>query len=372
MSLDDPETIRRFISHIKGKPERSNLTSPPSTQHNKTVNEHGPKHATSDNKHVDEDNKSKGAVNSPHAHPASQKQDQDQDQDHWTSPETQPKPSPQISGLKAPHNTPKTATSSPRLLAANTHNEDIAETISDCVNTMHGRPPLSECIWAPGSARYKPSMLSEARSSAVLTPIRAVEPNPAINDTFDRMSFKAAESDNKVDGNLIGDHITRSLFSKAPPSENKVDEVQAKPEATSHGDFEPPTHTETATEQNEAPSALKAYVPPHLRATRSSSQQSDSSTRVPVAVKDATKGAAPKLITGPVSAKPLKGESEGEDLERMTVFRTWPKQEERSRPGMFPQFFPSSAATRLLTHTQRPRYGRLSSKISLVARPLPS
>lgn len=404
-TMDDPDTIRRFISQINGQREHSNImtvTSQPTTQH---------------------DQLARTPLRTTLA---------DQEHEHLTSPEAHPKPSPHISGLKAPQNTPKTAASSPRLAAASTLNQDVAEALSDYVNTMDGRP-LSESMWAPGSTRYKPSMLSEARYTSLLTPIKAVQPNPAINDTFDRMSFKAADPNHKVGENLIGDRITQSLFSKTPPSfvnkfslladnvrADKVDGVQAKPETASDEDFEPPdtikevryktdgaskkdvetpAHTDTVEKESDAPSTSKAYVPPHLRATRASSQKSDSSTRVPAqnlsessppesspappfsvpnpasseftvkaetnppspeglspdvksknadpdlgkdAVRAATNGVELKVITGPAGVKPPKGASEGEDLEHKTFFNAWPKLEERGKPGMFPPMLPSN------------------------------
>ena len=191
--MDDPDNIRRFISQIKAQREHSSLataTSQPIPQQDQ------------------------GAITPPRTDPV------DHDHGHRTSPEEVPKPSPYLGGLKAPHNSPnspKTAASSPRLTVGNTHNEDVAEALSDYVNTLDGLP-LSESMWAPGSAAYKSSRLSGGRSTRALTPIKAVEPNPAVNDTFDRMSFKAADPDYKVGKNLIGDHITSSLFTNAPPS----------------------------------------------------------------------------------------------------------------------------------------------------------
>ena len=180
-------------------------------------------------------------------------------QNHLTSPEPHPKPSPHISGLRAPNNTPKTAASSPFLAAVITHNEDVADALGDYVNNMEGRP-LSESMWAPGygSARHKPTVLSGNRSAQVLTPIKAVDHNPSINDTFDRMSFKVADPNHKVDENLIGDRVTQSLFSKTPPlfvnkssvlpdqvHGDEVNHVQAKLEAASDEHLEPSAHTDT-------------------------------------------------------------------------------------------------------------------------------
>ena len=317
MAYDDADSLRRFISQMKGQRENSNLTtvsSSPTTQHDQIGDGHDlslDTH-TPDRERISKHDESEEAKIPPRATVTSQ------DHDHMTSPEAHPKPSPRISGLTAPHNTPKTAASSPRLTAADLHNQDVADAFSDYVNNMNGRP-LSESIWAPGSARQKPSMLSGARTAKVLTPIKAVESNPAINDTFKRMSFKAADPDDTVGENLIGDRVTLSMFSKVPPSyvNNKFtlladkvgkDEgviVQATPQASSDEDFETsspidtdkklqsknieankkdfdtPALTNTVKKENDPPSISKSYLPPHLRATQGSSKKSVSSTRAP-------------------------------------------------------------------------------------------
>ena len=332
MALDDADSIKLFISRMNS----TTLTSPPTTTtttlHDQVANGHidtaHTDNVIDDTKHITENqyNQSEGAKTPPRPKLAVQ--------NHLTSPEPHPKPSPHISGLKAPQNTPKTAASSPRLAAANTHDEDVAEALSDYVNNMDGRP-LSDSIWAPGSARHKSSVLSGNRSTRVLTPIKAVDHNPSINDTFDRMSFKAADPDDKVE-NLIGDHVTQFLFSKAPPlffnkfavlpdqvHGDKANDVHAKTEAASDEDLGPSAHTDTTKKvqseidgaskdnfetaytdtveefsakadsasgedlpnsaqtdrikkENDVPSASKAYVPPHLRG---SSQKPDSGTQ---------------------------------------------------------------------------------------------
>ncbi|KAF6224921.1 hypothetical protein HO133_010115 [Letharia lupina] len=396
MALDDAESLRRFISQMKGQPTQHDQPDQP----DQLANGHGPSADTvADGKHISEGNKSQGedAKTAPHARVAAQ------NHSDQTSPDPHPKPSPHISGLTAPYNTPKTAASSPRLPAVNNHNQDVADAFSDYVNNMHGRP-LSESMWAPPSARYKPSMPRGAPATKVLTSINAIEPNPAMNDTFHRMSFKAADPNHKVGENLIGDHVTQSLFSKTSPSsvnkssllvekipEDKVDDVLVKPEAASDEAFESPAHTDVVEKENDAHSTSKAYLPPHLRTVRDSSQKSDFSTRVPAqkadefspskssptapssdqnpapsestveaettapcpgglspdvtskaadsntvkdAVRAATTGVEPQVITGPVGAKPLKGASESENLEHKTFFNAWPELEERSKPGV--------------------------------------
>lgn len=375
MVLDDAESIRRFISQIEGQLGRAHLnpvTPPPTTQNDLPANEDGPPIGTADNKHADKYYKSDGAKTPPGATVA------DQVNCHLISPEAHPKPSPHISGLKAPFNTPKTAASSPRLSAANTHNEDVAEAFSDYVNTLNTRP-LSDSMWAPGSARYKPSILSGARSTNVLTPIKAVEPNPAINDTFDRMSFKVADPDPKTSDSLIGGHVTRRKRTsiEPPPSftnqfsvladktqEGEIDDaVEAKFEKASDEVFETPAQIQAATKaqkspvktdradqegfpdtaptegvgkENDAPSTPKGDLPPHLRAKRIPSQKP-----IKTEAKAATDGNEPKVTPGLAGTKPLKGaESQDEDLEHKAIFTAWPTSEERSRPGMLPPNLP--------------------------------
>ena len=392
MGLDDVDAIRRFISQIKGQADRSDpntVISPPTSQHDGPANEDGPALDTFDSEHTD---KNVGTTTPPNSTISGQ------DNNHLISPEAQPKPSPHFSGLRAPTNTPKTAASSPRLTAANNHNEDVAEAFSDYINRAISRP-LSESMWAPGFARYKPSTLGGARSTNVLTPIKAVEPNPIINDTFDRMSFKAADSNHKISESLIGDHVTQSLSSKPLPSLIKqlpsladmktqgpeVNElVQAKFEKASDGDFKPFAHTETAVnvqssqikadrvskedladsapndgvgKENDAPSTPKANLPPHLWATQVSSQKIiKAETKIPSSgglgpdttgknaypglfkdIQAATDENETKVTTGPASTKPLAASSRGEEnLEHKTIFNAWPKSEERSRSGMLP------------------------------------
>ena len=353
MTLDDADTVQRFIAQMKVQPQHSNLTD---------------------------------------IH------------DHPTSPEPHPTASPHISGLRAPYNTPKTAASSPRLTATEIHNQNVADAFYDYVNAMEGRP-LSESIWAPANARHKPSMPHGARSARVLTPIKAVQPNPDTNETFTRMTFKAADPIDTVGKNLIGDRITQAIFPKAPPSFG----------------FDTPADTDLVKKENEAPATSKAYLPPHLRTTRDSNPMSDSIPRAlaqdtikfsssePSKMKASSdqnlassnlEGFSPEVTSkvskpspikntvrdtitdvkasnevkapvtaGSTGAKPSTDPSSvSEDLEHKTIFRSWPKQEERSRPGMFSHIL---LFQYLLTRKQPPRYARSSSKTSLVAPPLP-
>ena len=247
-------------------------------------------------------------------------------------------------------------------------------------------------MWAPGSAGYKSSRLSGGHSTRALTPVKAVEPNPAINDTFDRMSFKAADPDYKIGKNLIGDHNTKHLFSNAQPSfvnkfsfledkilDGKVEGVQAKSEASeeepepaahfdsvgkvqsgtdgaSKKDLETQADADTITERdNDAPLTSKPNVAPHLRAMRASSQKSGSSTRVPAPKTSERQpsepsqtpqfsvpsppviGAEAMVTVHPAGAQALKDKSVNEDLEHKTFFKEWPKLEARDKPGIVAQ-----------------------------------
>ena len=418
--MDDANTIRRFVMQIKGQSGQSDLntlTSPPTSQHDRPADEQGSKIDSVGSKLTDEDDKFHSATTPPHATVA------DQDDYHLASPEAQPKPSPHVSGLRAPYNTPKTAASSPRLAAANTHNQDVADAFTEYVNTVNSRP-LSESMWAPGSARYKPSTLSAARSTNVLTPIKAVELNPALNDTFDRMSFKAADPNHKIGQNLVGDRVTRHEISKPPPSlanrssvlgdKPNEDVVQAKLEKASDESLESLAHTETVAKvqkvqvepdrlsksdladtlstegvgkENAVPSTQKASLPPHLRATRISSQKPikaetgmprseglgpDVATKFadPGSIKDVVRATKtedkPRVTTGSGGTKPLADPlTENENLEHKAIFTAWPTSEERSRPSKFPR---DLAVQWLLTQKQPPRYARSSSKTCLVTR----
>ena len=144
MALDDADNVRHFISQMKGQSQKSKLTevTPPSTP----LHNQGGYPSNVD---------TEGAKTPPpttfHG----------QDPDH-------PKPSPDISGLTAPQNTPKTLAWSPFPTAIDLHNQHVADAFSDYVNALIGRP-LSESIWAPGSARRKPSMLSGKSSGTYIS-----------------------------------------------------------------------------------------------------------------------------------------------------------------------------------------------------------
>ena len=417
MNVDDADTLRRFIAQIQGRADRSDpntVTSSPTPQQDRPAKGHGPTLDTVGSEHADEHD---GTTTPPHATVTGQ------DNHHLASPEAQPKPSPH-SGLRAPVNSPKTAASSPRLAAANTHNEDVGEAITKYINALNSSP-LSESMWAPKSARYKPSTLSGARSANVLTPIKAVEPNPAINETFDRMSFKAADPDHEASENLIGEHVALSMSTVLPNNTHgaKVDDVvhvksekasdetskplsqnetvaniqsdQVKPVRVSEEDLTDTAPDEGVGKENTAPSTPNANLPPHLRATRVPSQQSiKAEIKVPSSEEpgpDVTSTIAntssikntqattvgdekAMVTTGPARTKVLTDPSpEKEDLEHKAVFNAWPALEERRRPGMYPQFLvcggclPKVSRRGTYGHHQRPA-SRLDSHVRNVTR----
>ena len=379
MNVDDAESLRRFIAQIQGRtdyPEPNTVTLSPTPQHARSAKAHGPIPDTVGNEHADEHD---GTITSPNAIVTGQ------DNHLLASPEAQPKPSPH-SGLRAPVNSPKTAASSPRLAATNTHNEDVGEAITNFINTLNSIFFLL-FMCAPRSSRYKPSTLSGARSANVLTPIKAVNPNPALNETFDRMSFKAADPDHETSKNLIGEHVTTKVLANNTHGGKVDDVVHAKPAKASDEAFKALSQNKTAAniqsdqvkpaqpseegltdtapdegveKENTAPSTPEVNLPPHLRATRVSSQQSiKAQTKVPsseklgpdvastIANTSSTKETQATTVgdekamvsTGPARSKALTNPSpEKEDLEHKAVFSAWPALEERRRPGMFPQF----------------------------------
>ena len=382
MNVDDADTLRRFIAQIQGRADRSDpntVTSFPTPQQDQPAKGNGPALDTVGSEHADEHD---GTTTPPNVTVTGQ------DNHLLVSPEAQLKPSPR-SGLRAPVNSPKTAASSPRLAAINAHNEDVGDAISEYIKGLNSSP-LSESMWAPRSARYKPSTLSGARSANVLTPIKAVEPNPATNETFDRMSFKAADPDHETSENLIGEHVALSMSTVLANNIHgaKVDDVvhtksekagdeafkhlsqnetvaniqsdQIKPVGVSEEDLADTAPDDGVGKENTAPSTPKANLPPHLRATRVSSQQSiKAETKVPSSEKfspDVTSTIAHTssikntqattvgdekgmVSTGPARTKALTDPSpEKEDLEHKAIFNAWPALEERRRPGMFPQF----------------------------------
>lgn len=158
-----------------------------------------------------------------------------------SSPTSHPHPSPSISGLRAPVNSPQVHASSLQFAPGNTHNEDVGAALAWFVQNLEGRS-LNESMWAPKNAKYAPSPLRGSRvpSSNVvlpgasgscapskdLTPVNVVQPNSAINDSFSRMTFRAADSDRRVSDHIIGERnvrpstASRTVFSGPHPNQN--------------------------------------------------------------------------------------------------------------------------------------------------------
>lgn len=134
--------------------------------------------------------------------------------------DAQPTPSPHIAGLLAPNNTPQTMPSSPRpgpYRNESRDDEEFGGGVFEVVRDIHGKP-LNESIWAPQNAhRQRSQENGRQTASRDLTPIRAVQPNPAINQDFARMSFKAADPDHKTGDNIVGEHVGRSVNTGLPP-----------------------------------------------------------------------------------------------------------------------------------------------------------
>ena len=143
------------------------------------------------------------------------------------SPDHQATTSPHFDGLRAPQNTPKTNLASPRASPGRSYDDELAE-VSHVVSTIVGTldtKPLSQSILAPKSGEYHRSSLSAfSTPSRDLTPVRVVKANPAINDSFTRMSFEAADSNHEIGRPLIGEHLYKS-----PPSKSASKQMRSIP-----------------------------------------------------------------------------------------------------------------------------------------------
>ena len=184
LDLDDPETVGRFLSTMRS---RAAFSQNP---------------ILTDNGEVERAAPSPGPINGLQRHggdesttPARHSPPTDDSPPH----NFQPRPSPSPCGLLPPNNTPLTAPVSPKPVAKDKESPiqnptAVGEALYDYVQSIEG-VPLSESMWAPKTAFHRPSFLKEPRAaSRELTPIKAVEPNPDINDTSTRMSFKAADA----------------------------------------------------------------------------------------------------------------------------------------------------------------------------------
>ncbi len=239
-----------------------------------------------------------------------------------TSPPSHPHPSPSISGLRAPVNSPQVHASSPQFAPENTHDEDVGAALAWFVQNLEGRS-LSESMWAPKNVKHAPSPLrgyrvpsskgtSPGRSDSraplkELTPVNVVQPNPAINDSFSRMTFRAADPDRRVSNNIIGDRnvrnstASRGVASGTCPSQA----IFASLETPKINNMSPPASPDSATlTQADAPSIVKdgimvtdfakkenissstsrtGWVPPHLRGIEKPSKPS---ATYPVGLRD--------------------------------------------------------------------------------------
>lgn len=139
-----------------------------------------------------------------------------------SSPSLHPHPSPSGEGIQPPVNTPRFATT-------NSHSEDVGDALAIFVQNLDGRP-LSDSIWAP---KIRSSPLGGDRTpSRNLTPTWLVHPNPAINESFSRMTFRVADLDNRGANNIIGEHNVRpSRYSEGSSSPSPVS-VPTKRELT--------------------------------------------------------------------------------------------------------------------------------------------
>lgn len=206
--------------------------------------------------------------------------------------------SPQIGGLLAPQNTPqtipaspdihaprtnktpKTGPTSPDLNAPCTNNEDVSEALYDYFTNLQGMKPLSESIWAPKNiqATRQRSLLNGPRMpprtpAPNMTAVSVVQPNPDINDTFTRLSFKAADHDYKADA--FGDRVESSSSSSKIASQGNRFDILATSESSDKNDVSSPSASAgkenrslstPVAEENVTSSITKpSYLPPHLR-----------------------------------------------------------------------------------------------------------
>ena len=321
VGVDDAETIRRFIAGMNSPVQSTSTATSPAEPSVSTQQSGGTEPA------------------SPKIHPVT---------------------SPLLTGLQAPHNTPRTVPASPRTGPRQTHDEDVGDALYNFVQGIQGLP-LSESIWAPRSAKYQPSPLGGSPSKS-LTTVRAVEANPAINDSFARMSFKAADSDYEV-GDPLGKSPSNDDEGKGT-SPSKKENVELRPKDTAV-----PPHLRT-------PDKLPRPVPKSLIEQMSESvnqlagkksgsepirpdtienrslpelavdfsEAPPSSSRggpVPQESTSATTRlpslASPVKATSPGTTKPTEKTpapiGEPQNLEKELYFKKWPKTEQRDRPG---------------------------------------
>ena len=301
VKVDDSESIQRFVSQMRtpgnssyglNASSTSTPSRSPSEQRNGTAPSNSPEKTNGFADHVTQ------PVDIPS--PKESSHDSTPSRNSPASPIT----SPHARGIWAPNNTPKTNPASPFVGPAQTHDEDVGYALADFVKTMEGKP-LSQSMWAPKPGSYEHSLLSGARvRSRDLTPTKVVDANPAINDSFARMSFKAADSDDKEGNNLTVERnasasspncakgqpttalsTTQKLEAdlvpmfdrgsvKAPHSAAKYyaladDEdgtiSPAAPSARSKADAKEPTPTKPVEKETVTPPKAVSGVPPHLK-----------------------------------------------------------------------------------------------------------
>ena len=223
VGVDSAETINRFIAQMRGSSDTSSGAAPSPTQRSP---ESVPKQRNG-SMFTDEDVSNGAAgyrtdpIDIPTARPS---HSTTPNRNSPASPGHHTMTSPHVSGLRPPQNTPKTNPASPRVSPARSYDDELADVshvVSTIVDTLDTKP-LCQSIWAPKSSEYHRSSISAfSAPSRDLTPVRVVEANPAINDSFTRMSFEAADSDHEIGRPLIGEHLYKPSPSKSASKQTK-------------------------------------------------------------------------------------------------------------------------------------------------------
>ena len=223
VGVDSAETINRFIAQMRSSSNTSSGTAAIPTQ---TSPESVPKQRSETmSKSGDVSSGAAGYRTEPIDIPTTRSSHSTTpNRNSPASPDHHPMTSPHVSGLRPPQNTPKTNPASPRVSPARTYDDELAEVshvVSTIVGTMDTKP-LSQSIWAPKINEYHRSSLSAfSTPSRDLTPVRVVGADPAIYDSFTRMSFKAADSNQEIGRPLIGEHLYKSSPSKSASKQIK-------------------------------------------------------------------------------------------------------------------------------------------------------
>ena len=195
MDVDDPESIRRFIQNMRSPSTSSqNAVEEPADQlEDGEVKIASPPPESIDDFDVDN-------IGTPMTPVVEPPLDDDCTTPVFSSPECHPRPSPHYHGLMPPYNTPLAVPASPRPIANNDESTiqnptAVGEALYEYMQNIDG-VPLSESMWAPQNRTHGQSLLKGPRVpvNQDLTTVKVVEHNAAINDTFSRMSFKAADA----------------------------------------------------------------------------------------------------------------------------------------------------------------------------------